>query len=190
MLRASARTVRHLPDRLLHPIRRRRAVEWLEQRDRWGTVHFICLGNINRSAYAVEAYRRAMRRRGLETVRAASAGFIGPGRPSPDLARVAAARRGLDLTRHRSRLLAPDQVRPEDLVVVMTPGQLRQARRVLGGSAPGMLVLGDLDPRPITRRLIQDPYGHPPEVFERVFDRIDRCVDQLADALVRASAGG
>ncbi|HSH44930.1 MAG TPA: hypothetical protein VK966_03685 [Longimicrobiales bacterium] len=188
MLRAIARTVRHSPDRLLHPIRRRNAMARLKKRKRWGTVHFICLGNINRSAYGVVAYRRAMARRGMETVRAASAGFIGPGRPSPELARAAAARRGLDLSRHRSRLLAPEQVRPDDLVLVMTPKQVRQARRVLGDSDPEVLLLGDLDPRPITRRLIQDPYGHPPEVFERVFDRIDRCVDQLADALVRGSA--
>lgn len=187
MLRAIARTLRHLPDRLAHARRRRRAVQRLRERGESGTVHFICLGNINRSAYAAAAYRRAMASRGRHNVRVVSAGFIGPGRPSPELAQAEAERRGLDLSGHRSRLLEPAQVGPDDLVVVMTPKQVQQAREVLGPASTELLVLGDLDPVPIVRRLIQDPYGHPAEVFERVFDRIDRCVEQLADALVRDS---
>lgn len=185
MVRSIARTVRHLPDRLLHPLRRRRALERLRERGVKGTVHFICLGNINRSAYAAVAFRRAMASRGRDTVRVASAGFIGPGRPSPDLAQAEAERRGLDLTQHVSRLLIAGDVGEDDLLVVMTVEQRRRARRLLDRPSQDVVVLGDLDPVPIVRRLVQDPYGHPAHVFEGVFDRIDRCVEQLASAMAR-----
>ena len=49
-----------------------------------------------------------------------------------------------------------------------------------------IIVLGDLDPVRIVRRAVQDPYGHPAPVFERVFDRVDRCVTELADAVSAA----
>jgi hypothetical protein len=40
-------------------------------------------------------------------------------------------------------------------------------------------VLGDLDPLPIATRTITDPWGRTADVFDLVFDRIDRCVDEL-----------
>ena len=184
-MRSVLRTLRHLPDRLVHPLRRRRAIRRLRERGPRGEIHFICLGNINRSAYAAARFRSEMASRGCDMVPTRSAGFIGPGRPAPELARAAAERRGLDLTDHGSRLLSRDDVGGEDLLVVMTPEQRRRARRLLRRRSQPVLVLGDLDPAPIVRRLVQDPYGHPTEVFERVFDRIDRCVEQLARALVR-----
>jgi hypothetical protein len=47
-------------------------------------------------------------------------------------------------------------------------------------------VLGDLDPLPIATRTITDPWGRTADVFDLVFDRIDRCVDELVRVVADA----
>ena len=42
-----------------------------------------------------------------------------------------------------------------------------------------VLVLGDLDPLSIATRTVTDPWGRSADVFDLVFDRIDRCVGEL-----------
>lgn len=177
------RVLRHLPDRLLHAYRRRQAIQRLRSEPAPRSALFVCLGNINRSAFAAAAFERALASRGRNGVRIRSAGFIGPGRPSPDEAKKSAAALGIDLTGHESRTIDPVEVRETDLVVVMDARQRRRLSRETGRSARDVVVMGDLDPVRIVRRVVQDPYGHPDEVFDRVFARIDRCVAELAEAV-------
>ena len=181
-VRPLLRAVRHGPDRLLHPFRRRRLLARLRRAPTPGSALFICLGNINRSPFAAAAFEREMASKGCNTLRVRSAGFIGPGRPVSEAAQRLGAERGLDLTGHVSRLIDPAEVCETDLVVVMDVKQRRRVARETGRRKRDIVVLGDLDPAHIVRRVVQDPYGHPREVFERVFDRIDRCVDVLAGA--------
>ena len=49
--------VRHTPERLLHPLRRRRAAEALRRRPRPASVLVVCHGNICRSPFAAAALR-------------------------------------------------------------------------------------------------------------------------------------
>ena len=177
------RLVRHAGDRLLHARRRRRVLERLRRETPPESALVICLGNINRSAFAAAAFERAVEDGGAGPIRIRSAGFIGPGRPSPSLALETAAARGIDLSNHRSRVVDPDEVTGTDLVVVMDAAQRRRLSRMTGRARGDIIVLGDLDPVRIVRRVVQDPYGHPAPVFERVFDRVERCVTQLADAV-------
>jgi protein-tyrosine phosphatase len=146
-------------------------------------VLVLCLGNINRSVYAAEVLRRQLSASAGPPIRIHSAGFIGPGRPASELARSTAHARGFDLASHVSRVAESADLRAADLVVVMTPEQSRRARSV-AGKRLRVLILGDLDPEPIGTRAIQDPYGQSEEVFEQVFDRIDRCVATLAAAVL------
>jgi hypothetical protein len=76
--RVVARALRHLPDRLLHPLRRRRAIVRLG-RQRPVSLLLVCHGNVMRSPYAEAVLRRALG--AGSRVRVASAGFIGPDRP-------------------------------------------------------------------------------------------------------------
>jgi len=178
--RGLARWARYLPDRLLHPIRRRLAQGKLQPAA--ASVVFVCLGNICRSPYAAALLRRLAP---LPDLRVSSAGFIGPGRPAaPDAVETAGAR-GIDLTAHSSRLLTADMVATAGLVVVMDARQARAVRR-LGAAASRVLVLGDLDPQPIGRRAIPDPFQQPAEVFSATYDRIDRCLTVLAGELKTA----
>jgi protein-tyrosine-phosphatase len=87
----------------------------------------------------------------------------------------------VELGDHRSRLVTEASLRAADLVLVMDPRQARSLRSRFGFG--DSLVLGDLDPEPVRRRPIRDPIFQPPDVFRRVYARIDRCVDGMLDAL-------
>jgi len=178
-LRRVARTLRHSPDRLLHPLRRRHALRRLRQLDRHSPILFVCHGNICRSPYAAAAAQRVL----PGPVEVASAGLVGPGRPSPQQAIEVAHQRGLSLVEHRSTLLRPDAVAAAALIVVMSTDQARKVRVLYGAPPERLLVLGDLDPEPIDTRTIRDPVEQPSAVFENVCDRIDRCLAVLARAV-------
>jgi protein-tyrosine-phosphatase len=70
-----------------------------------------------------------------------------------------------------------------DLVVVMERAHERKLQPILKGRDAPVILLGDLDPVPPDRREIQDPWGHPDEVFRDSFARIDRCLTALVQTL-------
>lgn len=113
-----------------------------------------------------------------------SSGFIGPNRSPPPEAIHIAACRGIDLSAHRSRLITAEAVHGADLIVVMDPRQRRAVHTIFGKAYSDLLVLGDVDPRPITRRAIQDPFAQSEDVFSDSFERIDRCVEAVIAAIV------
>ena len=172
------------PARLIHPLRRRAARAALR-----GcvprTIVVVCHGNICRSPLAAALLRRALSPTGI---RVESAGFIGRNRPAPHDAVMAAARRGVNLSDHRSRLLTADLVSAADLLVVMEPEQQRAVCERFGRWPRDVIVLGDLDPTSVERRTIRDPVNQPGEVFDQSYERIERCVRELASVL--GSAGG
>lgn len=180
------RFLRHLPDRLLHA-RRRTAATSLLQSSEVDSVLFVCHGNVCRSPYAEAVFARAMDARGDGSMVVASAGFIGPGRTPPDTALAAAERRGIDVSNHRSRLLTPEIVGASDVVVVMNVDQAAAIWSQYGRDVH-VLILGDLDPMPIETRTVRDPWGCTPDVFDTVFDRIDRCIAELVLAVPQRSA--
>lgn len=188
-MRRLARAARHAPDRLLHRIRHRRLVRRLARRGHPRSVLFVCHGNICRSPYAAAAFIRALPPWLRENVRVTSAGFIGADRPAPPPAQRVAARRGLDLSAHRSVLISPMGARAVDLVVVMDARQRAAVCDMFGGRWGDVVLLGDLDPEPIDTRAIRDPVEQPEDVFEAVYDRIDRCVRVLADTLAHRAPG-
>jgi protein-tyrosine-phosphatase len=96
---------------------------------------------------------------------------------------AAAARAGVDLETHRSTVFSADDVRRADLVVAMSPGQARGIRWRFGRPASSVIVLGDLDPLVPETRGIRDPWRNPPEVFDESYERITRCVRELAQVL-------
>lgn len=177
--RAWLSAMRHGPDRLLHPARRRTALDLLQRTPRPSSLVVTCLGNICRSPYAEAVLQGHLTRRNL-SIPLSSAGLIGPGRPADPMARERAGARGVSLDGHVSRLIAP--VQPGALVLLMDPGHRPRVEPVLHRESV-VLVLGDLDPHPITTRTIPDPYGRAPEEFDRAFDRIDRCLEVLVERL-------
>jgi protein-tyrosine phosphatase len=177
--------LRGAPDRLLHSLHRRRALAALGRRPAPAAILVVCHGNICRSPFAAALLAGYLAPAG---VRVGSAGFLGLNRPCPPEAVTAAAGRGVDLAAHRSRLLTPDAARRADLIVVMDPAQGRAVRERFGRLPRDIVVLGDLDPAPLTRRAIHDPVDQSLEVFEQSYARIERCVVELVQALSARSA--
>ena len=177
------RRVRRTPERLLHPLRRRNAIEALRARPRPQTILVVCHGNICRSPFAAALLARELAAHDM-TVQ--SAGFAGFNRPAPPAAIAAAQRHGLDLGDHRSRLVTADLVRSADLIVVMEAAQQRSICERFGRRPADVLILGDLDPAAVDTRTIYDPVNDGVEVFEQVYDRIARCVRELVAILTPA----
>jgi protein-tyrosine-phosphatase len=168
------------PTRWLHPLRRRSAREALRARAP-RSILVVCHGNICRSPFAAALLEQAL---GPVGIGVHSAGFLGPGRPSPHEAVAVAARRSVDLSRHRSRLLTADLVGSADLIVVMDAAQRRQVCDRFGRAPRDVILLGDLDPAPIETRPIRDPVDQGAEVFEASYARIERCAGELAQTLI------
>jgi protein-tyrosine phosphatase len=171
--------LRHAPDRLLHAPRHRQALEDVRALTPGGRVLVVCYGNICRSPYAAALLRRALEHSGIAVE---SAGFVGPNRGVPAFAAATAGRRGTDLSAHRSQLLSAGLVQAAQLILVMDSAQRARLQRDWPAASP-VVLLGDLDPLPIAKRAIRDPYDQTREVFEEVFTRIERCTDVLVQRL-------
>jgi len=171
--------LRRVLDQLLHSSRRRAAHGVLAAHRPLRSVLVVCNGNIFRSPFAAAVLGWALGREGRRGVCVESAGFIGPGRPSPADAVEAAARRGIDLRGHRSQPLTPDLVRTADVIFVMDTAQRRLLCERFGRAPRDVVLLGDFDPGPVTSRAIEDPWEQGPDVCETVYGRIERCIGAL-----------
>ncbi len=172
------RDVRHLPDTLLQQ-RRRRAAQIQIGNLKPRSILFLCHGNICRSPFAAAVFTRSCPPQLRESVTATSAGFIGPGRAAPPQALAAGLRCGVDISAHRSALVTQEALETADLVVVMSPDQARDIRARAGPRTVNVLMLGDLDPSPMERRTIGDPWGGSDSAFDSSYERIHRCVREL-----------
>src|SRR5688500_12730846 len=114
VLRRAYDTTRNFPDRLLHERRHQAVIRRISRGDRPGSILVVCHGNICRSPYLQAVLQKAL----AGTV-VSSAGFVGSDRGVPPIAMTIGARRGLDLSGHRSRPLTTALVRSADLVIVM-----------------------------------------------------------------------
>lgn len=184
LLLAPARSLRHAPDRFLHPLRRRAVMRVLRPRALPRSILVVCHGNICRSPFGAALLARAL---GPEGVLVASAGFVSPGRGVPAEGSIAAARHGIDLSEHRSQLLTPVLVAEAEIIIVMDARQQRMVCERFGRSPADVILLGDLDPGPIATRAIHDPVEQPLRAFEESYARIDRCVGAFLRALGRPS---
>ena len=171
--------IKHWPARALHAHRRSAAAGRLRRLGPPESILLLCHGNICRSPYAEATLRRRLADLGLAGIAVTSAGFIEPGRPSPPVAQAVGLERGYDLSTHLSRLVTGHAVRGNVVILVMDSLQRERAFE-LGAPEGRLFLLGDFDPSPIDRRAIPDPIDRPADVFRRVYDRIDRCVGEVA----------
>jgi protein-tyrosine-phosphatase/predicted ATP-grasp superfamily ATP-dependent carboligase len=159
----------------LAPLHSRRALQRARSARR---VLVLCKGNICRSPYAAARLGAAARRHGI-AIR--SAGFLAAGRPTPERFAAAARRRGVELGSHRSLQLDPALVAWADLVLLMDEDNAHLlAASGLRPRVP-VLWLGALDPGDGIE--ITDPYDADGDGIEQCLDRLDRCIELLAELL-------
>ncbi|MCY1274915.1 Low molecular weight protein-tyrosine-phosphatase YfkJ [compost metagenome] len=144
-------------------------------------VLFVCLGNICRSPTAEGVLLHKLREAGLaETVQVDSAGtgdwHVGK---APDArTRMAAQRRGYDLSQLRARQVAAEDFGRFDLILAMDASNLANLSRLRRGDAGAEL---DLFLRRYQLALdeVPDPYYGGEEGFEAVLDLVEQACDAL-----------
>jgi len=141
---------------------------------------FVCSGNTCRSPIATGLARRIVAERldcdpeRLEDrdVRIASAGvFAAAGLPAAENAKEVLARRGIDISRHRSQPLTVELVNRADYVFVMTPVHRAEVAALVPSAADRIIVLGDDEE-------IADPIGKDLEAYERSAQTIERVLER------------
>lgn len=134
---------------------------------------FICQGNICRSAYAEARATQFM-------MPSASAGIkaIENGSANPDAIRFA-ARRSIDLSRHRTTSLSMFKQRDGDIFVCMEPSQALLIRKMVGKDNAQQVTLLGLwsDNR---RPYLQDPYGLSEGYWNTCLNIIDSAIVNIS----------
>jgi protein-tyrosine-phosphatase/predicted ATP-grasp superfamily ATP-dependent carboligase len=130
-------------------------------------VLFICRGNICRSPFA-EQFARSLFG---ERIVVSSAGFFPKeGRTSPDNAMQAARELGVDLSRHRSRVLTAQDVAQADAIFVFDPMNLSDLLKAFPGARQRVHFLGALGVDGAVA--IPDPWGSSLDSFSQTYHRI------------------
>lgn len=137
-----------------------------------GRVIFVCSGNICRSPYA----EIVARSRGLKAISCGT--DTRNDLPADPTAIEEAARRGSDLTKHRTTRWQDLQLQAGDTIVV---AQLKHARAIRRRAQQegcrvvlmSSLLLPEFD-------VVWDPHGKPVETYRRSFDLIERAIGRLA----------
>jgi len=146
-------------------------------------VLFVCSGNICRSPMAAEYCRRRAAEVGLDGLVVDSAGTLGiEDEPAADDARQVMAEIGVDLSRHRSKGIRPEDLRSTDYTIVMERRHLRYLSQHHPHATDRRLLLRSFeeasDPHPYAPDL-KDPIGLPIESFRELVPLVSRCVDHL-----------
>ncbi len=85
----------------------------------------VCTGNVCRSPMAEGLLRRRLGRAGVDA-HVHSAGLVTEGQPASRYGVEAMDRRGIDISAHRSRRLAADQIEDADLIIGMELQHVRE----------------------------------------------------------------
>ncbi|MBP8172021.1 MAG: low molecular weight phosphotyrosine protein phosphatase [Pseudomonas sp.] len=135
-------------------------------------ILFVCLGNICRSPTAEAVFRQQLRAAGLDTqvvVDSAGTSDWHVGKPADTRTRLAAQRRGYDLTALRGRQVQVEDFSRFDLILAMDASNLAQLQALQPADSHAQL---DLYLRRYQLALdeMPDPYHGGEEGFEQVVD--------------------
>lgn len=175
-LAAIVARLRRRKDAWTHASRHLRAKAVVRGIGRPRSILVVCQGNVCRSPFMA-----ALLQQWLPDISVSSAGFVVPGRQVPEYGRSAAAKRGLDLSTHQSRLVTRELIAAAGLIIVMDSHQARHIARASPAAADRVIVAGDLDPLNRDGRTVRDPWQQPLEVFESAYARLERCAAVLAN---------
>ncbi|KXC28538.1 protein-tyrosine-phosphatase [Pseudomonas aeruginosa] len=144
-------------------------------------VLFVCLGNICRSPTAEGVFRRKVEEAGLAPrIHVDSAGTAGwhVGKAPDQRTRLAAQRRGYDLSALRGRQVGIEDFSCHDLILAMDLSNLADLETLRAGRGAAELDLF-LRRYGSERDEVPDPYYGGEEGFEQVLDLIEHACDRL-----------
>jgi protein-tyrosine phosphatase len=137
-------------------------------------ILFVCSGNLCRSFMAERIFRKQLKKRDLHHVQADSAGLLDLGGAGADAHAVAILReKGIDSSRHRSRVLTAELVAEADSVLVMEEAQLDELLRRHPDGEGKVRLLKSYSPQGDGAGLdIRDPHGLSPYHYRTCFAEI------------------
>lgn len=149
-------------------------------------VLFVCLGNICRSPLSQGVFEEVVRREGLsgeiEADSAGTHGFYHAGEAPDPRAQESAARRGIDISNQRARLLAREDCELFDYILTMDEQNYERVEALCRGNGSRAVVLPFLDFAPDRpEREVPDPYNGGPEGFELVMDLVEAASEGLLE---------
>lgn len=138
-------------------------------------VLFVCSGNTCRSPLAEGIAKKVFPARLLKEIKFSSAGVSAvEGLPASPLAVEVAKEHGIDISRHRTRLLSKRLVQEADLIVVMA-GKHKKTVEVLDPSALAHTYrLTDFCPG--EKEDVPDPIGRDFDAYRETFAMIKKCL--------------
>lgn len=144
-------------------------------------ILFVCLGNICRSPTAEGVMRQRMEQAGLAAqVALDSAGTAAwhQGKPVDPRTRLAAQRRGYDLSLLRGRQVVVEDFHRFELILAMDANNLRDLQAMCPAHAPAEVDLY-LRRYGLQPHEVPDPYYGGEEGFEQVLDLLEEAADRL-----------
>lgn len=156
----------------------------LPAEERVPAVLFVCTANICRSPIAVALFQSILSQNGIDPNgwRIESAGTWAPkGRPAAPEVIKALSGRGLDVRKHRSRIVEQDLLNGFPLVLTMEPGQ-KEALLVEFRSMKGrVFTLAEIAGE---NSSVEDPTGGPFEAYSQTIDEIERLLRQGFESIL------
>ena len=150
-------------------------------------VLFVCSGNTCRSPMAEALFRRMLDDAGRQDISVESAGTGAyDGAPASEGSFLVAVEAGLDLTRHRARLLDRELVAQADLILTMSKGHLSRVERLGGGGK--VHLLGTYANASAEESELRDPYGGDVEGYRQTLHQLERLLFSARERLLAESA--
>lgn len=144
-------------------------------------ILFVCSGNTCRSPLAEAIARRMFSVAGRSDVEASSAGTQAwDGSSASDGAILVGIERGLDLSEHRSRMITPEIVAENDLILAMSPQHVTRIKELNSDANVHLLAgyaTGD------EGRTIQDPFGGDLDSYRETADDLERELSGLLERI-------
>jgi protein-tyrosine-phosphatase len=153
-------------------------------------VIFVCTGNTCRSPLAEALARKLAAERGLSGITFESAGTSAyEGAAASDGSVLVGLERGVDLSRHRARLLTSDLVREDTIILAMATSHLTAVNAIVPTAQA--YLLDDFASRGKHRRSVADPFGGDLAGYREAADDIQAMLSDVLDRLMadRTSSG-
>lgn len=148
-------------------------------------IVFVCTGNTCRSPMAEGLLRSVIPSFWKDEIGVSSAGIgAWEGQAAAGQAVAALAEIGVDISRHRARMLTREIAGGAALMVAMAREHRDYALALCPGAAGRVMLIGELDPAR-TDPDVRDPIGEDREVYREVRDDIERLVGLLVEHLAQ-----